>query len=214
MVGANAYIQAVGAKGPLFVVFLIPHILAGMTATVSGTIVMISRKETPRHARLGTVYYWAVAGLAVTTVGLTAVRGSRDLYLLVLGWLALALASVGRHVRRHPSARLSRAWPGYAPHILGMGTSYTVVLTAFLVDNGTRLPLVGDLPTAAFWLLPATIAAPLIARSLHRHRRGQPAPCPAGEGAAAGTSAAADTPAAVGTSAAAGSPAATRSSAP
>jgi uncharacterized membrane protein len=190
MVSANAYLQAAAGKGPLFVAFLIPHIVAGMAATASGAIVLISGKGTRRHVRVGTVYYWAIGGLAVTAAGLTVVRGVRDLYLLVLGVIALALASTGRHVRRHPLARPWRAWPGHAPHILAMATSYTVMLTAFYVDNGKRLPLVSHLPTAAFWLLPAAIAAPLIARSLYRHRR-RPAPGPA---PAAAIAAAASTP--------------------
>jgi hypothetical protein len=44
------------------------------------------------------------------------------------------------------------------------------MLTAFYVDNGKTLPLADRLPTAAYWLLPAAVAAPLIARSLHRYR--------------------------------------------
>jgi hypothetical protein len=65
-----------------------------------------------------------------------------------------------------------------------MTGSYMVILTAFLADNGKNLPLADRLPTAAFWPLPAAIAAPLIAWSLRRHRGPEPA---AGPAPAAGT---------------------------
>ncbi len=52
-----------------------------------------------------------------------------------------------------------------------MGGSYTVLLTAFYVDNGKNLPLWDRLSTAAYWLLPAAVAAPLIWRSVRRHRK-------------------------------------------
>jgi hypothetical protein len=56
-----------------------------------------------------------------------------------------------------------------------MTSSYTVMLTAFYVDNGKNLPLADRLPGIAYWLLPAVIAAPLIVRSLRRHRQPDPA---------------------------------------
>ncbi len=165
------FAPAIAGTGPVFVAFLIPHILAGLTAIASGAVVVVSRKGTRRHVRTGTIYFWAIAVLAATAAGLTAIRGSRDLTVFLLGVLALALASTGRRARRHPRARPWRAWPGQATHILAMTSSYTVMLTAFLVDNGKNLPLADRLPTAAYWLLPAAIAAPLIAWSINRRGR-------------------------------------------
>ena len=170
MVSADGFTRAIAGTGPVFAALLIPHILAGLTAVASGAMVMVSRKGTRRHVRAGTAYVWALAVLVTTAAGLTAIRGTRDLGVFLLGVLALALAGAGRHVRRHPRARPWRAWPGHAPHILAMTSSYTVMLTAFYVDNGKTLPLADRLPTAAYWLLPAAVAAPLIARSLRRYR--------------------------------------------
>ena len=51
-----------------------------------------------------------------------------------------------------------------------MGIGYTAMLTAFYVDNGPHLPLWDRLPILAFWLLPAAIATPLIARAVTRAR--------------------------------------------
>ena len=157
---------AIAGTGAVFVVFLIPHILAGLTATAAGAAVMVSPKGSRRHIRMGTVYFWAMGALVVTAAGLTAIRGPRDLPVLGLGLLALALAGAGRHARRHPGTRN----PGTQTHILAMTSSYTVLLTAFYVDNGKNLPLADRLPGIAYWLLPAVIAAPLIVRSLRRYR--------------------------------------------
>jgi hypothetical protein len=44
------------------------------------------------------------------------------------------------------------------------------MLTAFYVDNGPHRPLWDRLPTLAFWILPAAIAAPLITRAIIRAR--------------------------------------------
>lgn len=60
--------------GPVFAAFLVPHILAGLTAISSGALVMVSRKGTERHVRAGTAYFWAITVLAATAAGLTAIR--------------------------------------------------------------------------------------------------------------------------------------------
>jgi hypothetical protein len=49
-----------------------------------------------------------------------------------------------------------------------MGLSYVLMLTAFYVDNGERLPVWNRLPPIAFWLLPGAVGIPLIVRAL-RH---------------------------------------------
>lgn len=169
---------AVARAGPVFTAFLVPHIVAGLTALSSGAAVLVSRKGTGWHVRAGATYFWAITLLAATAAGLTAVRGARDLPVLGLGLLALALAAAGRHARRRPGAQLWRAWPGHGPHILAMTSSYTLMWTAFLTDNARFLPGISRLPTAAALLLPSAIAAPLAIWSLRRHRRPGPAAQP------------------------------------
>lgn len=115
--------------------------------------------------------YWAISVVFGTATALAAMRPAHDLYLFLLGALAFALATTGRQFRRHPAARAWRRWPGHGPHIMAMAGSYTILLTAFYVDNGKNLPLWDRLPSAAYWVLPAAAAAPLVARSLARHRQ-------------------------------------------
>jgi len=47
-------------------------------------------------------------------------------------------------------------------HIIGMGVSYTVLLTAFYVDNGPHLPLWRQLPTVAYWIAPGLFGLPIM----------------------------------------------------
>ena len=54
-------------------------------------------------------------------------------------------------------------------HVLGMGSSYVALLTAFYVDNGRQLPLWRELPIWTYWLLPTLVGAPVIVWTLLRH---------------------------------------------
>lgn len=99
-----------------------------------------------------------------TALALTAMRPRQDYHLALIGAVGFTAATVG-YLHRHR--------PGDAPHIIGMGLSYVAMLTAFYVDNGPHLPLWNRLPSIAFWVLPAAVGVPLIARALRRvHRSG------------------------------------------
>ena len=83
--------------------------------------------------------------------------------------VAFTAATIGYLHRR-------RNRPGDTGHIIGMGTSYVAMLTAFYVDNGPHLPLWDRLPTLTFWLLPTAVGAAVIARAVLRARRAHQAP--------------------------------------
>ena len=154
----------VGSTAPVFLAFLAVHVLAGLAAVVTGAVAALSRKGSQRHIQAGRWYYRAITTVFATATALAAMRWRQDYYLFLLGVLAFTAATIGYlHRRRHR--------PGDTPHIIGMGTAYTAMLTAFYVDNGPHLPVWDHLPTLAFWLLPTAIAAPLIARSVTRARR-------------------------------------------
>jgi uncharacterized membrane protein len=74
MAAAPGFARAIAGTGPVFAAFLVPHILAGLTAISSGALIMVSRKGTERHMRAGTAYFWAITVLAATAAGLTAIR--------------------------------------------------------------------------------------------------------------------------------------------
>ena len=159
--------QLVGDRpSPLFATLLVVHIAAGLTAVVAGAMAMLSPKRSGRHPKAGKTYYMALCVVCATAVGMAAMRWPEDAYLVVLGSLSLAAASLAylaRHYQRQGWIRL---------HILGMGTSYIVLMTAFYVDNGPRLPVWDRLPLLAFWIGPTLIGFPLVVRALVRYKGG------------------------------------------
>jgi hypothetical protein len=157
----------VGSTAPAFVAVLAVHVVAGLTAVITGAAAALARKGSPRHIRAGHWYYRAVTAVFATATALAAMRWAQDWYLFVLGAVAFTAATAGYlHRRRHR--------PGDTGHIAGMGIAYTAMLTAFYVDNGPHLPLWDRLPVLAFWLLPSAIAAPLITRAIIRARNKAP----------------------------------------
>jgi len=161
---ARIFGDQVGSAAPVFLGFLAVHVLAGLTAVVTGAIAALSRKGSTLHVRAGRWYYRAITVVFATATVLAAMRWRQDYYLFIIGAVAFTAATVGyQHRRRHR--------PGDTGHIAGMGASYVAMLTAFYVDNGPHLPLWDHLPRAAFWVLPSAIGAPLIARAVVRARR-------------------------------------------
>jgi uncharacterized membrane protein HdeD (DUF308 family) len=158
----------VGSTAPVFLAFLAVHVLAGLTAVITGAIAALARKGGPRHIRAGRWFYRAIAVVFATATALAIMRLRQDYYLLIIGAVAFTAATIGYlHRRRHRM--------GDTGHITGMGTGYTAMLTAFYVDNGPHLPVWDHLPVLAFWLLPSAIAAPLIARAIRRARQSRAA---------------------------------------
>jgi len=161
----------VGATAPVFLAFLAVHVIAGLTAVTCGAVAALSRKGSPRHFRAGRWFYRAVAVVFATAIALGVIRWRQDYYLLIIGAVAFSASTIGyQHRRRHR--------PGDTGHILGMGTGYAAMLTAFYVDNGPHLPLLNHLPHLVFWVLPAAIATPLIGRAIRRARPGKSAGSP------------------------------------
>ena len=151
------------STSPAFLAGVGVHVALGICAVAAGAVAMLSRKGPGRHPLAGTIYFWSLAGLFVTSSALAAVRWASDAHLAALGLLALAAAVFGRQARR----RLRPGWP--ARHITGMGVSYIVMLTAFYVDNGKSLPVWRALPPLAYWIAPSLVGAPILALALRRH---------------------------------------------
>ena len=158
----------VGSTAPVFLAFLAVHVLAGLTAVVTGAVAALVRKGSPRHIRAGRWYYRAITVVFITATVLAALRWRQDYYLFIIGAVAFTAATIGyQHRRRHR--------PGDTGHIAGMGIAYVAMLTAFYVDNGPHPPLGDRLPAFMFWLLPSAIGAPIIARAIiHARTRHTP----------------------------------------
>jgi hypothetical protein len=161
--------------GPAFRVLIVFHILSGLTCIVTASVACLARKRPGTHPRWGTVYYRSLAVVFVTATGLSIMRWQEDKLLFVLGSLTFALATLGLIARN----RRPDNWPVW--HGVGMGGSYITLLSAFLLDNSSFIPLVNLIqPAPVVWSLPSAVGLPLLAAALlryHRSRgsRGRPA---------------------------------------
>lgn len=152
------------SSDPVFLAIVAVHILLGMICVVTGAAAMLSPKAAGRHPRFGTIYFWSLTVLVAAASVLAFMRWAADTRLFILGMLALTSAIMGRTARR-------RRWPHFGRlHIMGMGTSYIVMLTAFYVDNGRQLPVWRNLPHWTYWTLPAVVGTPIMIRALIHHK--------------------------------------------
>jgi len=151
------------SSSPVFLGLVAVHVAAGITCTVAGIIAMFSIKRAGRHPFAGTIYFWSLLIVLLTTVSLSAIRWPLDNHLLALGIFSFLAGSIGRAARRY-------LWPGWTRiHMSGMALSYILLLTAFYVDNGPNLPLWRHLPPLAFWLVPGVVGLPILVHALLRH---------------------------------------------
>lgn len=150
---------SIPSTDPVFLAIVAVHIAFGIAAVLSGAGAMLSRKGSARHVTCGRTFFWSLCGIFVTMAALSALRWAEDWPLFILGALAFVSAIFGRQFIR-------RGWPRL--HLIGMGTAYILMLTAFYVDNGKNLPLWRDLPAFAYWIVPGAIGVPLIALYLRR----------------------------------------------
>jgi hypothetical protein len=163
--------QAAGLIPPGSIAFhllLAVHIAAALTCVVTGAVAALSPKRPGRHPRLGALYYRSLMVVVASAAWLAALRWPQDAYLLVLGTLSLAAATLGRTARRRRWRW--RRWRWIGLHLTGMSASYILLLTAFYADNGQHLPIWRAMPHLAYWLLPSAVGLPLVARALARHR--------------------------------------------
>ena len=150
---------------------LVVHALAGLTTGVTGVLAFRAPKRRGGHHRWGTRYLWAYTVVFLTAILLSVQRWPADAYLFVLATLGYAFALGGytaRRFRQDPRVRrlVGKQW--VMAHIVGMIGSYTVLWTAFYVDNAHLIPGLKELPTLTFWVLPTVIALPFLVLSLSR----------------------------------------------
>ena len=92
----------VGSTAPAFLAILAVHVIAGLTAVITGAAAALARKGSPRHIRAGRWYYRALTTVFATAAALAAMRWSQDWYLFILGAVAFTAATAGvLHRRRH-----------------------------------------------------------------------------------------------------------------
>jgi hypothetical protein len=150
------------SSSPVFLGIVAVHVMAGLVCTVAGIVAMSAPKRAGRHPGAGSVYYWSLVVVCLSTAALSFLRWPENAHLFVLGILSFGAGALGRTARR----QLWRGW--LRLHIAGMAISYILLLTAFYVDNGPHLPLWRSLPPLAYWLLPSVVGLPLLVWALRR----------------------------------------------
>ena len=147
----------------IFLIILSIHIIAGMACVISGVIAMLSKKQSGRHPKSGTVYFWSLFIVFITMTIIAIMRWKEDYHLFILGGISFCSAYLGRTAKRNNWKK----WSIY--HITGMGVSYLFLLIAFYIDNGRFLPVWKTINPIFYWLLPALIGVPIISRTLLRN---------------------------------------------
>lgn len=148
---------------PAFLGIVAVHVATALACLVAGIGAIFTGKGSKRHRIYGRTYYRFLFVVAFTAAILAIVRWEQDYYLLILGVLSFTAAFLGRRALLHRW----RNWT--AIHIVGMGGSFILLLTAFYVDNGKNLPVWKHLPVVLYWLLPGAVGMPLIIRALRKH---------------------------------------------
>jgi hypothetical protein len=150
---------------------LVVHALAGLTTAVTGVVTFSVPKGPARHHRWGKRYLWAYTVVFCTATILSVQRWQADAYLFGLAVLGYSFALGGYSARRFRQTpwlkHLLGEWWVIA-HLVGMISSYVVLLTAFYVDNAHLFPGVNRLPTLTFWVAPTLVAVPFLVRSIRR----------------------------------------------
>lgn len=159
----NLFGIPVPSTDPVFLGFVILHIIIGILAVVIGACAMLSDKTRKLHPRFGNVYFWLMIASFGTIIILSVMRWEHNIHLFTIGVLAFTCAFAGRRVARVKINRWSR-W-----HTVLMGMSYVFLLTGFYVDNGKNLPLWKLLPQWAFYFIPSLVGIPIIIRAILFH---------------------------------------------
>jgi hypothetical protein len=138
--------------------FLITHIVTGFICLVSGVFAMSSKKRKGKHTVSGEIYHWSYVLVFFSAVVLSIIHWEESAYLFYIALFSYSLALLG-----YLSAK--RRWKNWlSHHIGGMLGSYIGIVTATLVVNIPKVPVLNELPVLIFWFIPTIIGTPLIYR--------------------------------------------------
>ena len=153
----------VPSTDPIFLRFVVVHILISLVAVVSGLVAMLSDKGKRRHTTYGKVYFWSMLFSFCTVIILSVMRWPHNIHLLSIGILAIGSTMGGYWFAKNQRV----SWPRF--HTICMGASCILLITGFYVDNGKNLPFWKLFPQWFFWVFPAAVGMPVILYVLRNH---------------------------------------------
>ncbi|MET3576628.1 DUF2306 domain-containing protein [Bhargavaea ullalensis] len=148
----------------MFNMFLVVHILSGIVCLITGLFALQAPKRRGRHTSAGTVYHASYLCVFITALVMSVVNWADSAYLFYIALFSYGNALLGLISAR----RKKKGWMG--PHIGGVLGSYIGIVTAVLVVNVPRIPVINEWPVLLFWILPTVIGTPLIVIAGRKYR--------------------------------------------
>src|SRR5690348_2034908 len=84
------------STNPVFLTFVVIHILIALVCVVSGLLAMLTQKRNPKHPYFGKIYYWSMILAFISVTILSIMRWPDNVHLLSIGTFALIFVCVGR----------------------------------------------------------------------------------------------------------------------
>ncbi|PLS15425.1 DUF2306 domain-containing protein [Bacillus sp. M6-12] len=140
----------------LFLLFLVIHILAGTVCLITGLVAIRSKKKQGNHTKYGEIYHYSYFIIFLTAIVMAIWHWNESAYLFYIALFSYGLALFGYLARKFKW----KNWLG--SHIGGMLGSYIGVITAVLVVNQSKIPLLQEVPSLIVWLLPTIIGTPIV----------------------------------------------------
>ncbi|MFE4349345.1 DUF2306 domain-containing protein [Peribacillus butanolivorans] len=137
-------------------VLLVIHIIAGSVCLLTGAIASIAKKKKGNHTTIGEVYHGGYLVIFITSLVMAIMNWSESAYLFYIAIFSYSLVLLGYLARK-------LRWRNWLRmHIGGMLGSYIGIITATLVVNGSKIPLVNEIPSLLLWFIPTIIGTLLI----------------------------------------------------
>jgi len=136
--------------------FLVTHIVSGIVCLVSGIFAMSYKKRRGKHTLAGEIYHGSYVLVFISAVVMSIVHWEESAYLFYIAVFSYALAIMGYLAGK----RRWKNWLG--THIGGMLGSYIGIVTATIVVNIPKVPVLNEIPVLIFWFLPTIIGTPFI----------------------------------------------------
>lgn len=152
----------------MFNLLLMFHIAAGCVCLISGILAMTSKKRKGRHTVSGEIYHFFYVIVFLTAVSLSILHWEESAYLFYIAVFSYGLALLG-----YLAGKIRwKYW--LSTHIGAMLGSYIGIVTATIVVNIPRVPILNELPVLIFWFLPTIIGTPLITKVANKYSLGKP----------------------------------------